>query len=110
MKYDTNNNEEEEGELFDFDSGDEVPEADRQAPSALRTSGADGQARSANGTSGTDGQARSGLSCAEARDAGETPCRLVTQPRCPGSCRRLSNLSVLQDSGSFLPCNKIPEV
>lgn len=34
MKCDTNNNEEEEGELFDFDSGDEVPEADRQAPSA----------------------------------------------------------------------------
>lgn len=33
MKYDTNNNEEEEGEQFDFDSGDEIPEADRQAPS-----------------------------------------------------------------------------
>lgn len=33
MKCDTSNNEE-EGELFDFDSGDEVPEADRQAPSA----------------------------------------------------------------------------
>ncbi|XP_058515812.1 rho guanine nucleotide exchange factor 10 isoform X2 [Ochotona princeps] len=29
VKYDTNNNEEEEGEQFDFDSGDEVPEADR---------------------------------------------------------------------------------
>ncbi|XP_021489262.1 rho guanine nucleotide exchange factor 10 isoform X3 [Meriones unguiculatus] len=59
VKYDTNNNEEEEGELFDFDSGDEVPEADRQAPSALGTSGADGQARSAHR-----------LSCAEAGDAG----------------------------------------
>ncbi|XP_031195045.1 rho guanine nucleotide exchange factor 10 isoform X2 [Mastomys coucha] len=33
VKCDTSNNEE-EGELFDFDSGDEVPEADRQAPSA----------------------------------------------------------------------------
>lgn len=32
MKYDTNNNEEEEGEQFDFDSGDEAPEADRGAP------------------------------------------------------------------------------
>ncbi|KAF7474535.1 Hypothetical predicted protein [Marmota monax] len=32
VKYDANNNEEEEGEQFDFDSGDEVPEADRQAP------------------------------------------------------------------------------
>ncbi|XP_055464449.1 rho guanine nucleotide exchange factor 10 isoform X2 [Psammomys obesus] len=59
VKYDTNNNEEEEGELFDFDSGDEVPEADRQAPSALGTSGADGQAQSAHG-----------LSCTEARDTG----------------------------------------
>ncbi|XP_042545803.1 rho guanine nucleotide exchange factor 10 isoform X3 [Dipodomys spectabilis] len=34
VKYDPNNNEEEEGEQFDFDSGDEVPEADRQASSA----------------------------------------------------------------------------
>uniref|UniRef100_A0A8C4LN32 Rho guanine nucleotide exchange factor 10 n=1 Tax=Equus asinus asinus TaxID=83772 RepID=A0A8C4LN32_EQUAS len=34
VKYDTNNNEEEDGELFDFDSGDEIPEADRQAPGA----------------------------------------------------------------------------
>ncbi|XP_053453688.1 rho guanine nucleotide exchange factor 10 isoform X2 [Nycticebus coucang] len=34
VKYDTNNNEEDEGEQFDFDSGDEIPEADRQAPSA----------------------------------------------------------------------------
>ncbi|XP_036065416.1 rho guanine nucleotide exchange factor 10 isoform X2 [Onychomys torridus] len=41
VKYDTNNNEEEEGELFDFDSGDEVPEADRQAPSANGTRGAE---------------------------------------------------------------------
>uniref|UniRef100_A0A2K6N4R1 Rho guanine nucleotide exchange factor 10 n=1 Tax=Rhinopithecus bieti TaxID=61621 RepID=A0A2K6N4R1_RHIBE len=40
MKYDTNNNEEEEGEQFDFDSGDEIPEADRQAPSAPETGGA----------------------------------------------------------------------
>ncbi|XP_023558386.1 rho guanine nucleotide exchange factor 10 isoform X3 [Octodon degus] len=31
VKYDTNNNEEEEGEQFDFESGDEAPEADRQA-------------------------------------------------------------------------------
>ncbi|XP_075842388.1 rho guanine nucleotide exchange factor 10 isoform X4 [Microtus pennsylvanicus] len=41
VKCDTNNNEEEEGELFDFDSGDEVPEADRQAPSAHGARGAD---------------------------------------------------------------------
>lgn len=27
----TNDEEEDEGELFDFDSGDEIPEADRQA-------------------------------------------------------------------------------
>uniref|UniRef100_A0A2K6FN74 Rho guanine nucleotide exchange factor 10 n=1 Tax=Propithecus coquereli TaxID=379532 RepID=A0A2K6FN74_PROCO len=35
--HDANNNEEDEGEQFDFDSGDEVPEADRQAPSAPGT-------------------------------------------------------------------------
>lgn len=40
MKYDTNNNEEEDGELFDFDSGDEIPEADRQAPGAPTESNA----------------------------------------------------------------------
>ncbi|XP_034376173.1 rho guanine nucleotide exchange factor 10 isoform X2 [Arvicanthis niloticus] len=40
VKCDTSNNED-EGELFDFDSGDEIPEADRQAPSADGTSGAD---------------------------------------------------------------------
>ncbi|XP_016047280.1 rho guanine nucleotide exchange factor 10 isoform X3 [Erinaceus europaeus] len=34
VTIDTNNNEEEEGELFDFDSGDEIPEADRQTPAA----------------------------------------------------------------------------
>uniref|UniRef100_A0A8D2AQ99 Rho guanine nucleotide exchange factor 10 n=1 Tax=Sciurus vulgaris TaxID=55149 RepID=A0A8D2AQ99_SCIVU len=33
VKYDPNSNEEEEGEQFDFDSGEDVPEADRQAPS-----------------------------------------------------------------------------
>uniref|UniRef100_A0A8C9JQ93 Rho guanine nucleotide exchange factor 10 n=1 Tax=Panthera tigris altaica TaxID=74533 RepID=A0A8C9JQ93_PANTA len=31
VKYDRNNNEEDEGEQFDFDSGDEIPEADRPA-------------------------------------------------------------------------------
>ncbi|XP_070108925.1 rho guanine nucleotide exchange factor 10 isoform X13 [Equus caballus] len=40
VKYDTNNNEEEDGELFDFDSGDEIPEADRQAPGAPTESNA----------------------------------------------------------------------
>lgn len=39
MKCDTSNNEE-EGELFDFESGDEVPEADRQAPAAHDGTGA----------------------------------------------------------------------
>ncbi|XP_048186344.1 rho guanine nucleotide exchange factor 10 [Perognathus longimembris pacificus] len=41
VKYDPNNNEEEEGEQFDFDSGDEVPEADRQALSAPEAGGAE---------------------------------------------------------------------
>lgn len=39
MKYD---NEEDEGEQFDFDSGDEIPEADRQAAGADATSGSGG--------------------------------------------------------------------
>lgn len=41
MKCDNNNNQEEEGEQFDFDSGDEVPEADRQAPSTPGVRGAE---------------------------------------------------------------------
>ncbi|XP_028622235.1 rho guanine nucleotide exchange factor 10 isoform X2 [Grammomys surdaster] len=40
VKRDTSNNEE-EGELFDFDSGDEIPEADRQAPTADGMGGAE---------------------------------------------------------------------
>lgn len=44
MKYDSNNNEEEEGEQFDFESGDEVPEADRQAPSCKGVDEASGPA------------------------------------------------------------------
>uniref|UniRef100_F7A2T3 Rho guanine nucleotide exchange factor 10 n=1 Tax=Macaca mulatta TaxID=9544 RepID=F7A2T3_MACMU len=54
MKYDTNNNEEEEGEQFDFDSGDEIPEADRQAPSAPETGGA-GASEAPAPTGGEDG-------------------------------------------------------
>ncbi|KAF0886420.1 ARHGA factor, partial [Crocuta crocuta] len=41
VKHDTNNNEEDDGEQFDFDSGDEIPEADRPA--------AGGQAGGASG-------------------------------------------------------------
>ncbi|XP_063091064.1 rho guanine nucleotide exchange factor 10 isoform X3 [Cavia porcellus] len=44
VKYDSNNNEEEEGEQFDFESGDEVPEADRQAPSCKGVDEASGPA------------------------------------------------------------------
>uniref|UniRef100_A0A2I3G851 Rho guanine nucleotide exchange factor 10 n=1 Tax=Nomascus leucogenys TaxID=61853 RepID=A0A2I3G851_NOMLE len=54
MKYDTNNNEEEEGEQFDFDSGDEIPEADRQAPSAPEIGGA-GASEAPAPTGGEDG-------------------------------------------------------
>uniref|UniRef100_A0A8C6R847 Rho guanine nucleotide exchange factor 10 n=1 Tax=Nannospalax galili TaxID=1026970 RepID=A0A8C6R847_NANGA len=52
VKYDTSNNEEEEeGERFDFDSGDEVPEADRQAPPPHMTRGAEaGDECPGNGT------------------------------------------------------------
>ncbi|XP_077009116.1 rho guanine nucleotide exchange factor 10 isoform X4 [Tamandua tetradactyla] len=55
VKYDTNNNEEEEGEQFDFDSGDEIPEADRQAPSDLTSSNtaANEEASSAGNENGT---------------------------------------------------------
>ncbi|XP_027622016.1 rho guanine nucleotide exchange factor 10 isoform X3 [Tupaia chinensis] len=52
VKYDTNNNEEEEGEQFDFDSGDDIPEADRQAPSTLEASSA--EAREAAPTAGDE--------------------------------------------------------
>ncbi|XP_004869627.1 rho guanine nucleotide exchange factor 10 isoform X3 [Heterocephalus glaber] len=44
VKYDTSNKEAEEGEQFDFDSGDEVPEADRQAPPQPGAWGAGGGA------------------------------------------------------------------
>ncbi|XP_006882968.1 PREDICTED: rho guanine nucleotide exchange factor 10 [Elephantulus edwardii] len=55
VKYDTNNNEEEEGEQFDFDSGDEIPEADRQAPSdpTANSPGAKEVASPLGGESGT---------------------------------------------------------
>ncbi|XP_071466741.1 rho guanine nucleotide exchange factor 10 isoform X2 [Marmota flaviventris] len=55
VKYDANNNEEEEGEQFDFDSGDEVPEADRQAPADAGPQGREaGEASSpAGGENGT---------------------------------------------------------
>ncbi|XP_013370460.1 PREDICTED: rho guanine nucleotide exchange factor 10 isoform X1 [Chinchilla lanigera] len=44
VKFDTNHNEEEEGEQFDFESGDEAPEADRQAPSCEGVAEASGPA------------------------------------------------------------------
>uniref|UniRef100_A0A452E1T1 Rho guanine nucleotide exchange factor 10 n=1 Tax=Capra hircus TaxID=9925 RepID=A0A452E1T1_CAPHI len=48
VKYDTNNNEE-EGEQLDLDSGDEAPEADRQAPGSAEAgdAGADAPATAA---------------------------------------------------------------
>lgn len=51
MKYDAANNEEEEGEQFDFDSGDEIPEADRQAAGAPAASNAGADATSGSGGS-----------------------------------------------------------
>lgn len=53
MKCDSNNNEEEEGEQFDFDSGDEVPEADRQAP-GVPTAGDGGADATSAGDAGAD--------------------------------------------------------
>ncbi|XP_055272294.1 rho guanine nucleotide exchange factor 10 isoform X3 [Moschus berezovskii] len=53
VKYDTNNNEEEEeGEQLDLDSGDEAPEADRQAPGSAEAgdAGADAPATAATAT------------------------------------------------------------
>ncbi|KAM9635557.1 rho guanine nucleotide exchange factor 10 isoform 5-T5 [Trichechus inunguis] len=54
VKYDTNNNEEEEGEQFEFDSGDEIPEADRQAPSDPTASNAVANEEASN-TAGENG-------------------------------------------------------
>ncbi|KAM9201590.1 rho guanine nucleotide exchange factor 10 isoform 5-T5 [Dugong dugon] len=54
VKYDTNNNEEEEGEQFEFDSGDEIPEADRQAPSDPPASNAVASEEASN-TAGENG-------------------------------------------------------
>lgn len=84
VKYDTNNNEEEEGELFDFDSGDEVPEADRQAPSAIGTRGAEA------GVAGETGETTP--------PAGQSHSHAA-----PGSCRRHPDRSVLPGgSGSVV--------
>lgn len=53
VKYGRNN--EEEGERLDFDSGDEVPEADRQAPGAPSAGDA-----GADATSGSSGESSGG--------------------------------------------------
>ncbi|XP_045667156.1 rho guanine nucleotide exchange factor 10 isoform X2 [Ursus americanus] len=49
VKYDAANNEEDEGEQFDFDSGDEIPEADRQAAGAPAASNVGADATSGSG-------------------------------------------------------------
>ncbi|KAB0350825.1 hypothetical protein FD754_015682 [Muntiacus muntjak] len=51
VKYDSNNNEEEEGEQLDLDSGDEAPEADRRAPGSTEAgdAGVDAPARCEKG-------------------------------------------------------------
>ncbi|XP_028337157.1 rho guanine nucleotide exchange factor 10 isoform X1 [Physeter macrocephalus] len=56
VKYDTNNNEEEEGEQLDLDSVDEAPEADRRAPGAPEAgdTGADSPAASTAAGSGPE--------------------------------------------------------
>ncbi|KAB1257499.1 Rho guanine nucleotide exchange factor 10 [Camelus dromedarius] len=43
VKYDRNNNEEEEGERLDFNNGDEVPDTDGQAPGAPQAGGENGR-------------------------------------------------------------------
>lgn len=56
VRYDANNNEEGEGEQFDFDSGDEAPEADRQPPSGLGAGAeAVGEALGPSGTAPEEG-------------------------------------------------------
>ncbi|XP_010831714.1 PREDICTED: rho guanine nucleotide exchange factor 10 [Bison bison bison] len=53
VKYDTNNNEEEEeGEQLDLDSGDEAPEADRQAPGSAEAGDAGADAPATAATAG----------------------------------------------------------
>ncbi|XP_025788787.1 rho guanine nucleotide exchange factor 10 [Puma concolor] len=59
VKYDRNNNEEDEGEQFDFDSGDEIPEADRPAAGAPAGGGGADAASGSGGEigRGTDAEA-----------------------------------------------------
>lgn len=56
VKYDRNNNEEDEGEQFDFDSGDEIPEADRPAAG---TPAGGGGADAASGSGESPGRPQS---------------------------------------------------
>ncbi|OWK00336.1 hypothetical protein Celaphus_00019205 [Cervus elaphus hippelaphus] len=77
VKYDSNNNEEEEGEQLDLDSGDEAPEADRQAPGSTEAgdAGADAPA------SDTTAAAAAGGPCASSSHHPGT-----SQPTCGLNC------------------------
>uniref|UniRef100_H0XBF2 Rho guanine nucleotide exchange factor 10 n=2 Tax=Otolemur garnettii TaxID=30611 RepID=H0XBF2_OTOGA len=63
VKCDTNNNEEDEGEQFDFDSGDEIPEADREAASAPE--GLEAAGEGSLPTGGEDGRGADSITAAE---------------------------------------------
>ena len=69
VKYDTNNNEEEEGEQLDLDSGDEAPEADRQAPGSAEA-----------GDAGADAPAAAAATAGPCASSGHHPG--TSQPTC----------------------------
>ncbi|XP_007476281.2 rho guanine nucleotide exchange factor 10 isoform X3 [Monodelphis domestica] len=83
FKSATNNNEEEEGEQFDFDSGDEIPEADRQAHLPSSESDSKGFAENkevpSTGECSEDGNETGGDN-SQAAEAGKLPVHMKVNP------------------------------
>ncbi|XP_059765792.1 rho guanine nucleotide exchange factor 10 isoform X5 [Balaenoptera ricei] len=91
VKYDTNNNEEEEGEQLDLDSGDEAPEADRRAPGAPEAGDTGADSPAANtAIPATDTAAGSGHENGTGADADA-----LAEPLRPGVPTRVNPYSVI---------------
>ncbi|XP_057393230.1 rho guanine nucleotide exchange factor 10 isoform X6 [Balaenoptera acutorostrata] len=91
VKYDTNNNEEEEGEQLDLDSGDEAPEADRRAPGAPEAGDTGADSPAANtAIPATDTAAGSGHENGTGADADT-----LAEPLRPGVPTRVNPYSVI---------------
>ncbi|XP_068388048.1 rho guanine nucleotide exchange factor 10 isoform X5 [Eschrichtius robustus] len=91
VKYDTNNNEEEEGEQLDLDSGGEAPEADRRAPGAPEAGDTGADSPAANtAIPATDAAAGSGHENGTGADADT-----LAEPLRPGVPTRVNPYSVI---------------